>query len=98
MLTSVYSVFGDCSKTKIMGSNGNSTASYVGTVKWRIEDDDGLQHEVILPGTYYSQYVPYKQLSPQHWAQTVRDHYPIRNCTWSAKYDDSLVLHWDQNK
>ena len=58
-------------KTKILGSNGNSTASYVGTVKWRIEDDNGRHHEVILPGTYYSEYVPYKLISPQHWAQTV---------------------------
>ena len=85
-------------KTKILGSNGKSTALYVGTMKWRIEDDDGRHHEVILSGTYYSEYVPYKLLSPQHWAQTVRDHYPTKNGTWSAIYNDSIVLYWDQNK
>ena len=44
------------SKTKILGSNVNSTASYAGTVKWRIEDDDGLQHEVILVFGFGQQY------------------------------------------
>ena len=62
------------SNTRILGSNGNSNAKCVGTVKWRIEDHDGRQHNIIIPDTYYSKDVPYKLLSSQNWAQTVNDH------------------------
>ena len=40
--------------------------SYVSAVKWRIDDADGMQHDVILPNTFYSEIVPHKLLSPQH--------------------------------
>jgi hypothetical protein len=41
----------------------------VGTVKWRVKDDNGKIHNIILPNTYYSPSVETRLLSPQHWAQ-----------------------------
>jgi hypothetical protein len=40
------------SNTKIVGINGTTEASLVGTVRWDIEDDLGRVHQIILPGTY----------------------------------------------
>ena len=43
----------------------------MGTIKWDIEDDEGVTHTHIIPNSYY---VPQGQvlrlLSPQHWAQS----------------------------
>jgi hypothetical protein len=48
------------SRTRIIGVNGVSSATLVGTVRWRIEDDDGKIHSIILPNTYYSREAPYR--------------------------------------
>lgn len=57
------------SNTKIIGINGDSAASLVGTLKWKIEDDDGNIHDIILSNTFYSAGVRNRLLSPQHWSQ-----------------------------
>jgi hypothetical protein len=48
----------------------------MGTVKWKIEDDHGRIHTIILPGTYLATNAPARLLSPQHWAQVSNNHYP----------------------
>jgi hypothetical protein len=59
---------------RIKGISGTRVpATYIGTVKWTFEDDD---HDLILPGTYFSPEVPGRILSLQHWAQTANDNSP----------------------
>mmetsp|Transcript_19728 Transcript_19728/g.29954 ORF Transcript_19728/g.29954 Transcript_19728/m.29954 type:complete len:154 (-) Transcript_19728:206-667(-) len=41
-----------------------------GTVQWKIDDDDGQQHNITIPNTFYLPTVPLKLLSPQHWSQS----------------------------
>jgi hypothetical protein len=38
----------------VRGYNGSTNSTMVGTVKWKIKDDNGKVHNFILPNTYYS--------------------------------------------
>jgi len=58
------------SSVRVRGYNGSTISTMVGTVKWKIKDDNGKVHNFILPNTYYSSSVEARLLSPQHWAQT----------------------------
>ena len=73
-----------------------SNANKVGTVKWKIEDDAGKVHDLLLPGTYYSPKAEHRMLSPQHWCQVANDHKPNRNGTLCVTQADSVILKWDQ--
>ena len=86
------------SRTRIVGINGVSTATMVGTVRWHIEDDDGIVHAIVLPNTYYARDAPYRLLSPQHWSQVADDNTPAKHGTWCATYADAIVLEWNQRK
>jgi hypothetical protein len=66
----------------------------VGTVKWKIKDDNGKTHSFILPNTYYSSSVETRLLSPQHWAQ-VRDKGRDSYC---VTYHDAIIMRWNKDK
>ena len=53
---------------RINGMRG-SLPLMIGTIRWRLEDNSGQTHTVILPGSYYVKDSPACLLSPQHWAQ-----------------------------
>ena len=42
---------------------------YQGTVKWTIEDNDGVKHDILIPGSFYVPDSHHRLISPQHWAQ-----------------------------
>jgi hypothetical protein len=84
--------------TIIEGYSGTSEASLIGTVRWTIADDQGLEHNVILPNTILDEKVKKRMLSPQHWSQTANDHYPTKYGAWCAILDDQIILHGDQRK
>ena len=42
------------SKVKIRGYNGSTNSTRVGTVKWKIKDDNGKVHNFILPNTFFT--------------------------------------------
>ena len=86
------------SKRQLIGISGSLDIKGTGTVKWVIEDDDGVRHHIHIPNTLYVPDAPMRLLSPQHWSQTANDNSPSPNGTWCATYHDSLVLHWNQNK
>jgi hypothetical protein len=82
------------SEVKIRGYNGSTNSTMVGTVKWKIKDDNGKIHSFILPNTYYSSSVETRQLSPQHWAQ-------VRNKgrdTYCVTYHDAIIMRWNKDK
>jgi hypothetical protein len=83
---------------KIKGIGGNTDATMVGMVIWKVQDDQGQTHNIKLPNTYYTTSAPYHLLSPQHWSQVANDHQPNPRGTWCATYDKELVLWWDQNR
>ena len=54
---------------KVKGIAGSAKATYCGTVKWKIEDDNNIVHMFTIPNTYYNTNAPTRILSPQHFAQ-----------------------------
>jgi hypothetical protein len=52
--------------TIIKGYLGTSDASLIGTVRWTIADDQGLEHNIILPNTILDEKAKKRILSPQH--------------------------------
>jgi hypothetical protein len=74
------------------------TQVYSTTIKWDIEDDDGKKHEILLPKSFYIPTSPSRLLSPQHWARTARDTYPLPRGTRCITYDTAVELQWDQRK
>jgi hypothetical protein len=85
-------------RAKVEGYNGTTMATMVGTVRWKIHDDLGNEHQLLLPNTYYSPEGKYKLLCPQHWAQTANDNSPTPHGTWCATYADRIVLYWGQRR
>jgi len=82
------------SSVRVRGFNGSTNSTMVGTVKWKIKDDNGKMHNFILPNTYYSSSVETRLLSPQHWAQTRnkgRDSYCVT-------YHDAIIMRWNKEK
>jgi len=82
------------SLVRVRGYNGSTNSTMVGTVKWKIKDDNGKVHNFILPNTYYSFSVETRPLSPQHWAQTRkkgRDSYCVT-------YHDAIIMRWNKDK
>ena len=57
----------------IKGIAGHAQATHRGMVLWKIEDDTGKVHSININGTYYMASMPNQFLSPQHFAQVVRD-------------------------
>jgi hypothetical protein len=85
-------------RANIEGYSGSTSATHVGTVHWKIEDDLGCTHSILLPNTYYSPHCKHRLLCPQHWAQSAKDDHPHPNGTWCATYADSIVLYWSQQQ
>ncbi len=82
------------SDMKIKGFNGHTKQTKVGTVRWRIHDDGGKIHNIILPNTYYSAHAESRLLSPQHWAQIAK----YGRGTKGTTYHDAIILEWDNQK
>ena len=80
----------------ITGVGGNIPCTHIGTVNWTIEDDQGMNHTFIIPGTIYAPQAPHRLLSPQHWSQAANDNHPTTNGTWCATYSDHIILYWSQ--
>ena len=82
----------------LKGLGGTLTDVYSGTIKWSIEDDDGVPHDLVIPNGLYVKESPSKLLSPQHWAQAAQDFKPLPRGTWCSTYHDCIQLHWAQRK
>ena len=54
------------SKTILSGVGGNLKVKKVGTVRWKIEDDDGKEHDLIIKGCLYVPDMTSCLLYPQH--------------------------------
>ena len=70
----------------------------IGMVKWRILDDDGKPHVLSIHDCLYVPEAAIRLLSPQQWSKQSNDHFPKKNGTWCATYQDKCVLNWNQNK
>lgn len=84
-------------RVKGMGSDKVAVHA-VGTIRWSVDDDEGMAHSFLIPGSLYIPESPARLFSPQHWAQERKDDSPKPNGTWQATYADHIVLVWGQQK
>jgi hypothetical protein len=68
------------------------------TVKWAVYDDEGKRRQIKVPNSYYVSGCQMRLLSPQHWAQELRDNYPRPDGTLCLTYHDRVELLWNQQK
>ena len=59
-------------RTNIQGIGGYVASTEKGTVRWKIEDDQGRTHEIQTEAILNKKH-PHKLWSPQHWAQHIGD-------------------------
>ena len=85
-------------KYKVKGAGGNLKVQGVGTIKWRIADDNGSPHDIYIKNALYVPDLPISLLSPQHCAKKANDDKPIKDGTWCATYASHCVLYWDQRR
>ena len=82
----------------VMGINGLVKVEGIGTVEWKITNDNGMDHKLVIGGAMLVKSLRTRLLSPQHWAQVADDNYPKPDGTLCITKADSLVMKWDQLK
>jgi hypothetical protein len=81
----------------ILGPTGEkSPIKGKGTIRWKIEDDNGIVHTIKLKNALYVPAFKTCLLCTQHWSQSMNNHFPTQNGTWQASYSNHIVLYWDQ--
>jgi hypothetical protein len=70
---------------------------YQTDIEWSFQDDLGRNTTHWIKNVFYIPDVSTCLLSPQHWAKSKNDHFPIANGTFCTTYDRSIVLVWDQH-
>jgi hypothetical protein len=85
------------SNASVIGYSGSRTKiTHKGTIRWYISDDAGKTQAIVIPNSFYVPTSKTRLLSPQHFAQQAKDHFPIHRGTWCATYDDCICLQWRQ--
>jgi hypothetical protein len=63
---------------------------------WKILDDTGTPRHIRVPNSYFIPGTVSKLLSPQHWAQEMRDNHPKMHGTRCITTSDAITVLWDQ--
>ena len=79
---------------RVRGVAGVATSGLRGTVRWPLEDDDGVRHILTIPNTYYVPRLPMRLLSPQHLAQELKPLESTPNGTYCLQLAHSAKLVW----
>ncbi len=67
----------DCNRT-IKGFMGTRTSNVkIETLQWKWLDNTGKEHKFLIPNSYYVPQENMCLLSPQHWAQEMKDFRPV---------------------
>ena len=82
----------------VKGIKGHANATHRGTLKWHIEDDQGLVHVMVIRGAYLIPDAATRILSPQHLAQQADDHYPMVEGTGTLTTSQNITLFWAQRR
>jgi hypothetical protein len=69
-----------------------------GAVLWKIEDDDGVVHNLLFTGTFYIPELKMCMMLTQSWCQRANTNFPKRDGTWQYQMADSFVIEWNQRK
>ena len=69
-----------------------------GTVRWKIEDDEGRVHTLDIKDTLYVPESPISIICPQYWAQYAKDDFSTRRGKYMANFDYEFVLYCNQRR
>jgi hypothetical protein len=70
-----------------------------GTLRLRIEDDNGKVTTFDIPDSYYVPDGDSRLLSPQHWARTLKKNLrPPKSVAPESTYHDRIVLRWGSQR
>ena len=83
---------------KVKGIKGHAKATHRGSIKWHLEDDNGLVHVMVISGAYLIPEACTRILSPQHLAQQADDHYPKEEGTGALTTSKNVTLFWSQRR
>ena len=81
---------------KVKGIKGHAKATHRGTIKWHMEDNNGLVHVMVITGAYFIPEASTRIISPQHLAQQADDHYPSEEGTGALTTSKSIMIFWSQ--
>eukprot|EP00957_Ditylum_brightwellii_P030270 2292210-Ditylum_brightwellii.AAC.1 len=81
---------------KLRGIARSIDIAAMGTLVWRWEDDAGRVHTHKIPNSLLVTDIPFCVLSPQHWAQKRKDHFPHPNSTCCETLAEASILKWSQ--
>ena len=82
----------------IKGFGGSTTTGVmVGTIKWKVFDDEGNQHTFRIPHSYYVQGCGMRLFSPQHWIQSMPDNRKRQGAGCTTNHQGTL-LYWEDKK
>jgi hypothetical protein len=83
----------------VRGFAGTKTTNVqMGTIQWRIEDDNGKISTHTIPHSYYVPDGKVRLLSPQHWAKSLPIHRrPNKNVAPEMTFHDRVELRWDKD-
>ena len=83
---------------KAKGIKGHAQVTHQGTLKWYIEDDNGLVHKMVIMGAYLIPETTTIILSPQHLAHQSNDHYPTADDTGAPTTIKNITMFWAQRR
>ena len=85
-------------KIKVKGFQGASSLAHgIGTTKWKIDDDQGKTHDIVIRNALYVPEAKQQLIYPQKWAQQQNDNYPKIRGIYVIQDKDVLELHWSQD-
>ena len=71
----------------------------VGTIHWKVQSDDGTNHNFVIPNSYYVPQGGARLLSPQHWSKTRPRTDQVRGLlARSVVTGKGARLEWDSRK
>jgi hypothetical protein len=68
------------------------------TFKFKIKHSNGMMHKIKIPNSLYVPELKRCLLSPQHWVQEAKDHYPRPKVTKMEQDNEFYYLKWGQYK
>ncbi len=83
---------------EVEGIQGGLGTKGRGMFKFHIKDNKGGVHLIKIPNSKYIPDLKVCLLLPHHWAQEVKDHYPVPKGTKMDTDNEALTLIWKQQK
>jgi hypothetical protein len=89
-------LYSEKDKTEVEGIKGGLDIKGTDTFKFHIKDDEGGVHLIKIPNRKYVPDLKICLLTPHHWAQEAKGHYPVPKGTKAETDEVELTLLWKQ--